>query len=153
MDRGSQDAHPGQQDLIAYRDGELPEARQREIAAHIEVCDECCSLLESLDNDLESFMRIALGPEEKAPVDARAELERLLARVAELQIDLPPQVRQQLEALLGRDAGTLPRDPDMLFETVRPLLTVLLGKTAAMAMENRIRRELLPGGPQPDPAA
>lgn len=145
--------HPGFVELVAHRDGELNTSRAASIAEHLEVCSECRAEAGRIELGMAAGAR-ALG--ETAPPPAGEGLERLFRVIRDdrllaveqerLRRERDHRLAAELKAYFGSYPETLlRRSPDAgpaFREEISRLVQCFLGRTAALALLDRIDFEL-----------
>ena len=151
-------------ELLALRDGALPEKKSRRLKSHLEACPSCRSKASQIEENLRQSSSIAIQDDSAAScLDAAAKnlqnairtrhrVENAAQQVerrcggnsvdtrtqltAELEVYLGPHLTEQLiqEFDLGQEEDL------MLFQRVGPMLTALLGQDASLEVATRLYR-------------
>lgn len=152
--------HPVSSDLVAYRDGELPQSSHERIESHLRGCAVCRKEMISLAEDLLYFDQLTSGVDLEMPVRAgllkmqeamdsyAPEALQIPASNSELLISpmLLSSIQAELAIYLGARAAerllarpqlmkSAPRD---LVSTIEPLMASLIGVQGAVAVAQRL---------------
>jgi anti-sigma factor RsiW len=140
--------HPSNRTLIAYLDGELPSEERAQIRKHVGQCDTCRRELDFMEADLDWFLVLEAAA---SPIDTRPRpenLDRLLAATRQWrkchgamqkQHTVEQQTISALEVFLGPALAASVQHQNGGV-TAEALLATFLGRRAAEALMNDIRR-------------
>jgi anti-sigma factor RsiW len=145
--------HPTSRTLVAYLDGELPVEERREVAAHLAGCHTCRTELDSVETDLDWFLVMEAAARPIEPPPAAAGLDRLLAATRQWKSTqaAAPVAHGSVEERLADAAGLMfgPSIAGADGESTHTLLSAFLGKRAAKALVDDIRRRGIDPFPNP----
>jgi len=142
--------HPTSRTLVAYLDGELPVDERREISEHLGGCPACRNELDAIEADLDWFLVLEAAARPIEPPPAAAGLDRLLAATRLWRAAQPESAAAEsggsVEERLAEAAGLLfgPEVAGADGQSTQSLLSAFLGKRAAKALMNDIRRRAQP---------
>jgi hypothetical protein len=151
-------------ELLALRDGALPEKKSHRVKSHLEACPSCRSKASQIEENLRQSSSIAIQDESVAScLDAAAKnLQKAIRTrhraetaaqeqerrgcgdsvgtrtqlMTELEIYLGPRLTEQL--ILEFDLGH--EEDLLLFQRIGPTLTALLGQDASLEVATRLYR-------------
>ena len=125
-------AHPDLDQFLAYTRGELDEAEERQIEAHLEECEDCCRRLEGMQDDtIISLLREPDGVD-TAPTHPAA------LSLSELPAGTPIEVTNRHAEKIYVAALSLQekyRDPDTGQSMITNILTTVSAASARIQME------------------